>query len=53
MKAQANAAAASISHERLNAHQQREPRNLGLLANRMRRRCRAQDGNSSRLRIGH
>ena len=33
MKTQANGEVAPISHERLNAHQHREPRNLGLLAN--------------------
>ena len=33
MRAQANAAAAPISHEGLHAHQHRETRNLGVLAN--------------------
>ena len=32
MGAQANAAAAPISHKGLNAHQHREPRSLGVLA---------------------
>ena len=33
MRAKANAAVAPISHEGINAHQHRAPRNLGLLAN--------------------